>query len=279
MAERDPRNDLSAWLGEKLRQLRVEAGFSSQDALARELGFERTTINKLETGDRPPSEDVATKLIELFPELCNGLYPELAGVARGSRSAATKYPGWFGKLWVPTEREATTLRSWEPMIVHGLLQTSDYAMELFKAWNPGSSAEELDILLKGRLERQAILDRESPPYLRALLDEMVLHRLIGSPKIMHEQLVHLADMSLRPNVAVQVIPGELGAHGGLLGAFTLAETSGTVYLDTAVDAQITGDDAIRDNTAVIFERLTEDALPRGASRDLILKVAEYKWNA
>jgi len=203
---------------------------------------------------------------------------KLAAVARKAASNTSKYPGWFGKVWVPIERESRALRWWEPMLVPGLLQTVEYSLALFRAWEPAGSDDDLDALVNGRLERQAILDSDSPPDLRVVLDEPVLHRLIGSPEIMHDQLVHLADMSCRPAVTVQVIPAGLGAHGGLLGAFIVAEPVGSVYLETAVEAQITGDDAVRERAALIFERLTTDALPRGASRELILKVAEGTWN-
>lgn len=71
--DRDPRSDLGVWLGEKLRIAREAAGYTSQDALARDLGFDRTTINKLETGVRPPSDDVAGKIAARFPDLCNGI--------------------------------------------------------------------------------------------------------------------------------------------------------------------------------------------------------------
>jgi DNA-binding XRE family transcriptional regulator len=273
--DRDPRSDLGAWLGEELRRVRVAAGFRSQDQVARRLGFERTVITKIETGDRPPSADVAGALVTLFPELGGGRFAELAEVARRANG---KFPGWFERDWLPVEREAASLRWWEPILIPGLVQTGDYARALFQAWQPASSEDDLDALVTGRLERQGVLDRDDPPDLRAVLDESVLHRLIGSPKIMHDQLEHLADMSCRPMVTVQVIPAELGAHGGLLGAFILAGPSGTVYLETAVEAQITGDDPVRERAALTFDRLTRDALPRGASRDLILKVADEQWN-
>ncbi len=78
--DRDPRSDLGAWLGEELRRARLDGGFTSQDQLARELGFDRTVIVKAETGARPPSEDVAPKIAEMFPSLCNGLYVRLAAI-------------------------------------------------------------------------------------------------------------------------------------------------------------------------------------------------------
>ena len=61
------------WLGEELRRARLSAGYTSQDRLARELGFDRTVIVKAETGARPPSDDMAGRIAEMFPDLCNGL--------------------------------------------------------------------------------------------------------------------------------------------------------------------------------------------------------------
>jgi len=74
------------WLGEELRCARLAAGYTSQDQFARELGFDRTVIVKAETGARPPSEDMAARIAEMFPELCNGLYVRLAGIAEVERA-------------------------------------------------------------------------------------------------------------------------------------------------------------------------------------------------
>lgn len=62
----------------------LAAGYTSQDQFAGELGFDRTVIVKAETGARPPSEDMAARIAEMFPGLCNGLYVRLAGIARKS---------------------------------------------------------------------------------------------------------------------------------------------------------------------------------------------------
>jgi transcriptional regulator with XRE-family HTH domain len=63
----DPQNNPKAFLGEELRRARVAAGFSSQEALAAKLGYDRSVIAKAETGDRPPTPDVAAALqAELF---------------------------------------------------------------------------------------------------------------------------------------------------------------------------------------------------------------------
>src|ERR1035437_1878379 len=86
-SDRDPRGDLGVWLGEELRRARLAAGYTSQDQFARELGFDRTVIVKAETGARPPSEDIAGRIAEMFPDLCNGLYVRLASTARKANRA------------------------------------------------------------------------------------------------------------------------------------------------------------------------------------------------
>jgi DNA-binding XRE family transcriptional regulator len=104
--DRDARGDLGVWLGEELRCARLAAGYTSQDQFARELGFDRTVIVKAETGARPPSDDMAARIAEMFPDLCNGLYVRLAGIARKSNGPI---PGWFAD-WVEIEAKATSLR-------------------------------------------------------------------------------------------------------------------------------------------------------------------------
>ena len=139
--DRDARGDLGVWLGEELRCARLAAGYTSQDQFARELGFDRTVIVKAETGARPPSDDMAARIAEMFPDLCNGLYVRLAGIARKSNGPI---PGWFAD-WVEIEAKATILRWWEPLLIPGLLQTEDYARAVLSTWrrdNPDSRGGE-----------------------------------------------------------------------------------------------------------------------------------------
>jgi len=274
--DRDPRSDLGAWLGEELRSARLAAGYTSQDQLARELGFDRTVIVKAETGARPPSEDVAAKIQETFPELCNGLYVQLAAIAR---KANGPIPGWFAD-WLTREREATSIRIWQPIIVPGLFQTADYARALYVGGRASMSDDALDELVTARLARQAVFDKPKPPHLWVVLDESVLHRLIGTPKTMHDQLVHLADMSERSYISVQVVSASVGAHAGLSCAFMIGsvDSEPDLLLVEAVEDQTIKDHEVVSKAAVAFDLVRGDALPRSASQDLILKVAEGKWN-
>ena len=91
-----------------------------------------------------------------------------------ARRASGRYPEWF-REWVDAEQQATALRTWQPILVPGLLQTRDYARALYQAWQPAASSDDLDALVGARIELQAILDRAVPPELLA-----VLHRQVGS---------------------------------------------------------------------------------------------------
>jgi hypothetical protein len=132
-----------------------------------------------------------------------------------------------------------------------------------------------------RLQRQAILDRADPPDVVVVLDEAVLHRLIGSPQLMHDALVRVAELSQRPYVVVQVVPASNGANAGLSGAFDIAAAEGmpeTLRME-GVEEQTTEKRSVVRKAAVAFDRVRADALPCDASRDLILKVADERWKA
>jgi hypothetical protein len=128
-----------------------------------------------------------------------------------------------------------------------------------------------------RLARQALLARADPPLLYVLLDEGVLHRPVGTPEVMATQLARLAELSEQTYVTLQVIPYSAGAHIGLQGGFAIADMPdlpGIVFLDSVADGQTIEDAAI---VSQRFDALRAEALPRGASRDMIRKVAEERW--
>ena len=271
MAARAPETDPKAFLGDELKRARIAAGFSSQDALAVRLGYDRTAVTKIERGDRAPAPEMLTA----WCELC-GLDPEHFGrLGVLARRADGPVPTWF-EDWLKAEAEAHTLRFWQPLIVPGLFQTAEYAQELFLA--AGADDAKADELVAVRLERQAILDRAEPPHVVAVLGESVLHGLIGTPAIMSDQLSQLADAAGRVNVQVQVLPSARGANAGLSGGFALASCDGTsdVLRMEAVEDVTEERRPIVRHATLNFDLVRGDALPREESRMLILEAAE-QW--
>ena len=202
------------FLGKELCRARLAAGFSSQQALADHLGFERTVIAKTESGDRVPSDPVLTA----WAKACDidiEHYQRLADLVRTSDGPV---PAWF-EYWLERERTAHMLRYWQPLIVPAIFETADYRRAVVMAI--GNDQERADELVAATLDRQSVLLRADSPEVVAVLHEMVLHRLIGSAGIMHDQLTHLAELSGRPNVSVHVVPCDTGAHAGLGGASSI----------------------------------------------------------
>jgi transcriptional regulator with XRE-family HTH domain len=268
---RDARTNPAAFLGVRLRQGRIDAGFSSQDALAAKLGFDRTVITKAETGERPPTPDV----LSTWCETCDLDLDMFTGLAELARSADGPIPTWF-EGWLDAEGNAHTIRIWQPLIIPGLLQTGEYARALFVA--AGADEDRATDLVNARLERQAILDRSQSPHVIAVLDESVLHRLIGSAQVMADQLAHLADVAGRPNISVEIVPVSTGANAGLSGGFQLASCDGApdvLNMNGVEDVTAESRSLVRQAT-VIFDLVRGDALPRTASRTLISEAAE-EW--
>jgi Domain of unknown function (DUF5753) len=151
---------------------------------------------------------------------------------------------------------------------------------LFRAWRIDDDPDKIEQLVQARMDRQRIFDRSGPPSFWAVLDEAVLRRPIGGAKVMHDQLLHLTDLGARASVSIHVIPAATAAHVGLLGAFAIAgfggDAPGMVYFESPDEGQTTRDPGTVARIGLTFEALRSEALPRGASRDLILKVAgEY----
>jgi transcriptional regulator with XRE-family HTH domain len=271
--ELDPGASPLAFFGAELRRARTAAGLS-QEQLGQRIGYSAALVGKAETGERAPSRDFAKGCDQALPG-ADGLFARLHVLIQRWGDI---YPSWFGD-WIEAERRAESVCCWEPLLVPGLVQTADYARALFEAWR--QPEDEIDQLVSIRMDRQSIFDRPDPPLLWVIVDEAVLYRRIDSAKIMYDQLAYLADVANRPNVTVQVVPAEVGAHVGLQGAFAIVSADGasTLYLEGPNQGQITETPSVVATVSATFDTLRAEALPRVTSRDLIRRVAEEQWTS
>jgi transcriptional regulator with XRE-family HTH domain len=262
---------------DELKAHRAQRGWTQAD-MAAKVNYSESLIAQVETCHRAATVELARALDAVFKtpgwtENTPGTFERLASKLRD-----LPYPASF-RSFAPYEAKAMVLRTFQHVLVPGLLQTEDYARSVLET-RPNTTRDELETLVAARLERQAVLDRQDPPLLWALLDEGVLNRPIGNPGVMHAQLLHMAELSKRPNITVQVIPYSAGGHVGLEGAFVIAEMSdspGIVFLETAADGQTIEDAAIVTQVALRFDSLRDEALPKGTSRDMIVRVAKERW--
>ena len=266
----DPGASPMAFFGAEVRRARLAARMSLADLGA--LAFcDASTVSRYESADLPPDET--------FAATCDRAFPAAGGWFTRFFTAhwtwdASPFPAAF-RSFAADEARASALYLFEPSLMPGLLATGNYSRAVLSR-HPNVGEDLVTARVAGRMARQAVLDREDPPLLWAVMDDAVLTRCIGSPEITSEALFHLAKMARRPNIVVQVLDAP-GAHVGLQGAFTIAEVTGaavSVNIDDITDGRVSSDAATITEASVRFRWLQSEALPAGASLELIERWAE-----
>ncbi|QXJ21057.1 helix-turn-helix domain-containing protein [Actinomadura graeca] len=235
-------------LARELRKLREEQGLTLQEVADR-LDWSRATVSRLETSQTRPRPGDIADILDLYgvPSPARDALITLARQA-GQRGWWTAYQDVFTGSYVALEDEASHIRTWDPQLIHGLLQIEPYSRAVITSGRLLPSPEEIERRIAARKIRQALLDRESAPRLHVVFDESVLHRHIGGREVMRAQLdaLNLA-VKTRPSVTIQVLPYTAQAHAGLDGRFTILSypnpadpdiayvegTMGDVYLESA----------------------------------------------
>jgi hypothetical protein len=174
-------------------------------------------LSRVENGKRPPSERLAKKCDELFPER-RGWFTDWHDE---SRHWAEVPPGF--KNWAEVEEKASVLRDWYPGIVTGLLQTEGYARAMISV-HPAITSEAITVRLASRMERQRrVLMRDNPPQAWFIVDELSLYREVGDVTTMADQLRHLSAVAAMPNVTLTVMRAI--AHPANASGFIVADDS------------------------------------------------------
>jgi transcriptional regulator with XRE-family HTH domain len=264
-------------LGALLRKLRTEKGLTVEQA-AEQLMFSMSKLSRMETG-----HGVATP--RDIRDICS-LY-EVTDKAERERmlrlAAEGKQAGWWQSYDLPystyvgLEAEATAISDFQSSVVPGLLQTADYARAGHEGAMPRLSSEEIERRIEAKLTRQALLGQDDPPDFSAVLDEAVLHRMVGGPAVMSAQLGRLIEATNRPKVTIQVIPFTLGAHPGVESNFNILEmpspTPGVVFVEGLVGSIYLERSEELTRYRQIFERLQAIAL---SPKDTIALIAEIR---
>lgn len=218
------RRRIAAWL----RRLREEAGRTEGDA-AEHLECPLPRFQQMEAGTAAVRLTEVRSLLDLY-NTRGEQREEILGEARHARDRCWWYP--YADLIDETfetqlvlEDDAAVLRTYQPNLVPGLLQTEHYAWELIETQSD-LPLENVRRLANLRTLRQQVLSRDDAPCLDVILDEAVLRRPVGGPAVMCEQYEHLADIAATPCVTIQVLPFEAGPHHALRAGFHIFEFKG-----------------------------------------------------
>ena len=197
-------------LGTELRRLREANGLKLEEVAA-QLGVAPSTLSRIETGKAPTKSAYLSQMLETYGVTDAEQRQVLVDMAReGHRK------GWWAAyddvlpsgfdIYVGLEAETAAIRGYEISVVHGLLQTPDYARAVLREMFPRHTAEQIGRLVDLRIERQRRLDDDPPLELWAILDEAVIRRPVGGTAVMCAQLEHLLAMAERPGLTLQILP-------------------------------------------------------------------------
>jgi transcriptional regulator with XRE-family HTH domain len=223
-------------LGDALKQRREAADIKVTE-LARKLGWDHTRISRYESGQRSPRlEDIATYLTAIG--VTGEEYDDVLKFAR--EGGQSDQPHWLGIGSSEQNRQLAVLLRYEevaseiidvsPLLVPGLLQTSDYARAIMR--DGRVPEDQIATRVAARLGRRDTITRpRNPAKLLALIGENALHQAIGGAQVMADQLRHIEAATRAPNITVRVMPLSASWHTGLEGPALL------VVPDTRSDLQ------------------------------------------
>ena len=276
-------------LAAELRRLRERTGLTGEE-VSQQLGWSGSKLSRIELHRIGVKQTDLRKLLALYG-VDETHRDELLALARESRqkSLPQKAAAGFPQVapHVYAEAGAETAWNWEPQIVPGLLQASDYARAVAETWLgifPGPPSE-IDRWVEARMLRQQVLTRDPPLELSVVIDESVLGRRFGDKTVMRHQLERLAEASDLPNVEVRVYPID-GDHPPLTtGAFSYMQfpqvhdvpLHDIVSVEHLEGSYLLEDEEQTYKYRVAFKYLLERSLDPDQSRSRISTITREVW--
>jgi transcriptional regulator with XRE-family HTH domain len=240
-------------LGGELKRLREARGFKLED-VARQLECSQSKISRLENGKGVPRWRDVRDMLEVYGVTDGDERERLLDWAHDGRAQmwwsryADVLPSGFD-TYVELEWDASEIYAYESHVVHGLLQTPDYARRvLTAAWRSSYSSAQIERMVEVRLKRQEALDAVHGLTFHCVLDESALYRVPGSPEILRAQLEHLLEMAGAEHVDIRVLPFTAGLVATSLSSFAKLTFSagiehGMVYVERPGGAEFLADPA------------------------------------
>lgn len=265
-------------LGALLRALRTDAGMTVEQ-VADALLVSPSKVSRLETGQRGASARDIRDLCGLYRVDDPEQREHLATLAKEGREQAWWQPFDLPyATYVGLESAAVSISDFEPGVFPGLLQTSDYARAIHEAALPRLSPAGIDQRIEVRRGRQAVLTRDDPPEFAVVIDEAVLHRVVGGPLVMAAQMDRVIEACALPNVNVRVLPYSAGAYPAQDSTFTLLTFTppvpGVVYVDGLVGQMYLEKASDVGRYTQVFDRLCTLSLSQQQSLDLMARLGE-----
>ena len=268
-------------LGAHLRRMREATGISREDA-GWEIRSSESKISRMELGRVGFKERDVADLLNLYGLDDAEERERLLALAKDANNPGWWHrygdvlPSWF-QSYLGLEAAAERIRTYETQFVPGLLQTVDYARAVVRIGHVTLKPEEIERRVELRMDRQRIITRPRPVRLWAVLDEAVLRRPVGGPKVLRGQIEALIELSERQNITLQVIPFSAGGHAATGGAFSLLrfperDMSDVVYIEHMTSALYLDKRDDLDIYATAMDSLCVEADPPNKTADILADI-------
>ena len=268
----------------ELRQARQDAGLT-QEAVAEKMDWSLSKIIRIETGAVGISTNDLVALLRLYKVKDSQRVKELITRAKAARQQAwwSKYraalpPTYF--QYIEYETSASIIRSYETILIPGLLQTEEYATAVVQQSKVDVPSRQVKSLVEVRMRRQELLLKQpKPPLLFFVLDEAVIRRLTGDQGLRKTQLEKLIELAGRREVTIEILPFAVGLHRGMTDNFNILEFPGSaddvLYFESGRGA-IFSRDVTEEVTAYreLFEDLRRASLGPKGTLDYFIETAD-----
>jgi transcriptional regulator with XRE-family HTH domain len=256
----------------ELRRARLDAGLT-QEQTAQAMDWSLSKLIRIENGTNNISTNDLKALSHYYKIADEKQVTAWLALARASRErtwwSIADIPKSLAEL-IEYENAAHISRTYEDMVIPGLLQTTDYMRASTRQLAPYMTDSQVDAEIEVRLKRQELLKRAAAPLLFFVLDEAVIRRVVGGNDVMRDQLQRLIETRDSPNITVEVIPFTAGLVPGLQAPFVILEFSDAADDELLYLESPRGNALIRDNAEETvryrenFERMRRASLqPEG----------------
>jgi transcriptional regulator with XRE-family HTH domain len=262
-----------------LRALRNQKGLTVEQ-VADSLLCSPSKVSRMETGQGGATPRDIRDLCNLYDVTDEAERDRMMTLAQaGKRPARWQRYELAYATYAELEEEALAISAFQSSVVHGLLHTADYARAQHENSMPRFDPDQINLQIEAKLTRQQILTQANPPGFAVVLDEAALHRLVGGREVMAAQLAKILDVSALPNVKVQILPFERGAHPALESNFTILRlpdpATGVVFVEGMIGSTYLDQPKDLGRYHDVFDELQSIALNPQDSSDLIAKLLRF----
>ncbi|MFJ2444553.1 helix-turn-helix domain-containing protein [Streptomyces sp. NPDC087658] len=267
-------------LGAALRMLRDQHALTTEEVGAH-LNCHNSKVSRIENAKRACTKKDFDGLMDLF-----GVEePRLSELKALMIKGRQRVPPWWYAFndvisanyaeFLAYEAEAVHCFEFQPLLIPGPLQTSDYARAVTSIGFTALGPDQVDSLVEVRMQRQERLREEEPLIMDAVVTEAALHLLVGGTQVMRGQLRHLIKVSTLDNVRFRVIPFHAGEKGASTGAFLLFASGRDIEAEVAFIESAENTTAYQDDPLTLkrlsrlFRNLSDAALSEDDSRELV----------